>query len=50
MSLFNTVAYLPHARMVEPQKQRFLNNTRTNNGTMGLCNLPLGNGSVNTSG
>jgi hypothetical protein len=42
------VAYLPHARMAEPQKQLFLSNRRTNNGTTGLCNLLLGNGSVNT--
>jgi hypothetical protein len=41
------VAYLPHARTVEPQKQLFLSNTRTNNG-IGLCNQLLGNGSVNT--
>jgi hypothetical protein len=40
-----TVAYLPHARTVEPQKQP---NTRTNSGTIGLCNPLLGNGSVNT--
>jgi hypothetical protein len=42
------MAYLPHARTVEPQKQLVLSNTRTNNGTTGLCNPLLGNGSVNT--
>jgi hypothetical protein len=44
----NTVAYLPQARKVEPQNQPFLSNTRTNNGTVGLCNLFLGYGPVNT--
>jgi hypothetical protein len=42
-----TVAYLLHARMVEPQKRPFLSNAH-NNGTTGLCTLLLGNGSVNT--
>jgi hypothetical protein len=42
------VAYLLHARKVEPQNQPFLNNTHTNNGTAGLRNPFLGYGSVNT--
>jgi hypothetical protein len=44
----NDMAYLPNARMVEPQKELFLSNTRTKNGIKGLCNRLLGNGSVNT--
>jgi hypothetical protein len=32
----NIVAYLPHASKVEPQKQPFLSNTRTNNGRAGF--------------
>jgi hypothetical protein len=44
----NIVAYLSHARTVEPQKQPSLSDTRTNNGATGLCNPLLGNGSVNT--
>jgi hypothetical protein len=32
------VAYLAHARKVEPPNQPFLSNTRTNNGTAGLRN------------
>jgi hypothetical protein len=47
VSLVNTVAYLPNARRVEPQKQTFLSNTHTNNGTTGLHNPLLGNGLVN---
>jgi hypothetical protein len=43
------VAYLPHARKVEPQNQPFISNTHTNNGTVGLRNPFLGYGSVNTS-
>lgn len=43
------VAYLPHARTVEPQKQPFLSTTRINSGTAGLRNKLLANGSVNTS-
>jgi hypothetical protein len=42
------VAYLPHARKVEPQNRPFLSNTRTNNGRAGLRNPFLGYGSVNT--
>jgi hypothetical protein len=42
------MAYLPHARKVEPQNQTFLSNTRTNNGTVGLRNPFLGYGPVNT--
>jgi hypothetical protein len=42
------LAYLLHARTVEPQKQPFLSNTHTNNGTTGLCSTLLGNSSVNT--
>jgi hypothetical protein len=42
------VAYLPHARKVEPQNQPFLINTRTNNGTAELRDPCLGYGSVNT--
>jgi hypothetical protein len=42
------MAYLPHARKVEPQNQPFLSNTRTNNGTVGLCDPFLGYGTVNT--
>jgi hypothetical protein len=42
------VAYLPHARTVEPQNQQFLSNTLTDKGTEGLCNPFLGFGSVNT--
>jgi hypothetical protein len=45
---YGNVAYLPHARTVEPQKQPFLSNTHTNNGTTGLSNPLLGNGLVNT--
>jgi hypothetical protein len=41
------MAYLSHERRVEPQKHPFLSNTRTNNGTTELCNLLLGNGSIN---
>jgi hypothetical protein len=44
----STEAYLPNAGRVESQKQPFLSNTNTNNGTSGLCDLLLGNGSVNT--
>jgi hypothetical protein len=44
----NSVAYLLHARTVEPQKQPLLSNTHANNITTGLCNPFLGNGSVNT--
>jgi hypothetical protein len=46
--LQDIVAYLPHARTVEPQKEAFLSNTRINNCTAGLCKPLLGNGSVNT--
>jgi hypothetical protein len=42
------VAYLPHAKKVKPQKQPFLSNTRTDNGTVGLRNLFLVYGLVNT--
>jgi hypothetical protein len=42
------VAYLPHARKVEPQNQPFLSNTRTNNWNAGLRDPFLGYGSVNT--
>jgi hypothetical protein len=44
----NIVAYLPHAKMVKPQKQPFLSTARTENGTAGLYNLFLGYSSVNT--
>jgi hypothetical protein len=44
---YKTVAYLPHARKVEPQNQPFLSNTCTNNGTAGLRNPFLGYGPVN---
>jgi hypothetical protein len=44
----SNMAYLPHARKVEPQNQPFLNNTPTNNGTAGLSDPFLGYGSVNT--
>jgi hypothetical protein len=47
-SLQDIVAYLPHARNVEPQNQLFLSNTRTNNGTAGLRNPFLCYGPVNT--
>jgi hypothetical protein len=42
------VAYLPHARKVQPQKQSFISNTRVNNGTTELRNPLLNNGSANT--
>jgi hypothetical protein len=42
------MAYLLHARKVEPQNQLFLSNTRTNNGRAGLRNPFLGYRSVNT--
>jgi hypothetical protein len=42
------VVYLCHVRTVELQEQPFLSNTRINNGTTGLWNPLLGNGSVNT--
>jgi hypothetical protein len=42
------VAYLPHARKVEPQNLPFLSNTRTNNGRAGLRSPFAGYGSVNT--
>jgi hypothetical protein len=42
------VAYLPHARKIEPQNQPFLNNTRTSYGTAGLRDPFLDYGSVNT--
>jgi hypothetical protein len=42
------VAYLPHARKVEPPNQPFLSSTRTSNGIAGLRNPFLGYGSVNT--
>jgi hypothetical protein len=41
------VAYLSHARTVEPQKQPFVINTHTNKGTTEFCNPFLVNGSVN---
>jgi hypothetical protein len=44
----NTVAYLPHARKVEPQNQPFLSNARTNNGATGLRDPFLGYSPVNT--
>jgi hypothetical protein len=46
--VINTVAYLPPSRTVEPQEPPFASNARTNNGTRGLCNPLLDNGSVNT--
>ncbi|PNF30462.1 hypothetical protein B7P43_G12154 [Cryptotermes secundus] len=42
------MAYLDHARTVEPQKHPFLSNTHTNNGTVKLYNPLLGNGLINT--
>jgi hypothetical protein len=48
LRIYNIVAYLPHARKVEPQNQPFLSNTRTDNGTAGLRDPFLGCGSVNT--
>jgi hypothetical protein len=47
-NVVHIVAYLSHARMVEPQKEPFLSNTRTNNGTTRLCIPILGKGAVNT--
>jgi hypothetical protein len=44
----NIVAYLHHAKTVEPQNQPFLSNTGTDNGKAGLCNPFVGYGSVNT--
>jgi hypothetical protein len=42
------VAYLSRARTAEPLKQPFPSNTRSNNGTTGLCNPLLDNSSVST--
>jgi hypothetical protein len=42
------MAYLPHARMVEPQHQPFLSKAPTDNDTAGLCNPFLGYSPLNT--
>jgi hypothetical protein len=44
----DNVAYLPHARKVEPQNLPFLTNICTNNGTAVLRDPFVGYGSVNT--
>jgi hypothetical protein len=44
----SSVAYLPNARKVEPQKQPFLSKTRTIEAIASLHDPFLGYGSVNT--